>query len=375
MRTRIRALGLVAVLTLACLDGRNRRHFATAAAHTILATETAELPVTRCGSRFVAHAMVDGVGPFRFIIDTGSSANFVGSRMVEAAKLASTAVRVAVGTVGGRRRLDRAAHVATLRLGALEISDFDALVYETPTDGGGDVSAYDGVLGMSAFSSVTLTMDFRNGRVQAARAPLAAGESTSLFDFSTGVPVMWASWGEFAAPVVIDTGFSGEFALPRSGDWQFATAPGVRARSGRLGGDVLLGTLVLAQPSVRLTAHPALVGTDALRDVVLTLDARSRHVRFEGPRTIAARPVHGIGVSFREYKESWKIESVFDDTPASRAGLREGDRVVAIDTSPVGTFACGKWEERLRSSLAVRLDVERDGEPLEFMVGSTKLVD
>jgi predicted aspartyl protease len=374
-RAPARLVCAVAVLTLALLDCSGRQRLALAPAQTVLASERAELPVTRCGGRFVVQAVIDGAGPFRLVLDTGSSAILLGSRIADAAKLPSAGNGAVVGTVAGSRRLDRTVHVVALRVGQLELHDFKALVYATPDNLGGDARAYDGVLGMSAFSDVTLTLDFPRSRVFASRAPLPLDASTSEVDFSIGVPVVWASWGDFAVPAILDTGFTGEFALPHGGDWSFLTAPGLRARSGRLDGDVSFGSLVLATPSVRLTAQPALIGTEALRDVVLTLDAHNHRVRFEGPRTVASTPEQGIGASFREYEESWEVQSVFEDTPAALAGLHAGDRVVAIYELPVCAFACGKWQERVRSPHAVRLDVRRDGEPLAIVVGTATLLD
>ena len=39
----------------------------------------------------------------------------------------------------------------------------------------------------------------------------------------------------------------------------------------------------------------------------------------------------GVGLSVREVKAGLKVTTVFDDTPAKRAGIREGDEIVAVD--------------------------------------------
>ncbi|HSJ16781.1 MAG TPA: S41 family peptidase [Solirubrobacterales bacterium] len=39
----------------------------------------------------------------------------------------------------------------------------------------------------------------------------------------------------------------------------------------------------------------------------------------------------GVGLSVREVKAGLKVTTVFDDTPADRAGIREGDEIVAVD--------------------------------------------
>ena len=39
----------------------------------------------------------------------------------------------------------------------------------------------------------------------------------------------------------------------------------------------------------------------------------------------------GIGLSVREVKRGLRVTTVFDDTPAKRAGIREGDEILAVD--------------------------------------------
>ena len=39
----------------------------------------------------------------------------------------------------------------------------------------------------------------------------------------------------------------------------------------------------------------------------------------------------GIGLSVREVKRGLRVTTVFDDTPAKRAGVREGDEILAVD--------------------------------------------
>lgn len=361
-----------AVATAAIACGSDRR-FTPAPARTTLGVQTVEIPVSRCGTRFIMLATVDGAGPFRFLLDTGSSVTLLGSNVASAASLRSLPGGGVIDTTSGSRKLDRAVRVGSLRSGELEVGEFDALVYERSevTDG----RPFDGILGMSAFASVTLRLDYPAGRVSATRTPLREDDHTFTVDFSTGVPVVWASWGTFTVPAVLDSGYTGELALPRGGDWTFDTQPESRARYGRLHGDVSFANLVLAHPAVGWTDAPALIGGGALRDVVVTLDARNHLVRFDGPMTIARRSHRGIGVAFREGADSWEVVSAFDDTPATRAGLHVGDRVLAIDAAPVSTFGCGAWDDRLRKPDTVRLVVARGDQRLEFEIVPETLLE
>jgi len=59
-----------------------------------------------------------------------------------------------------------------------------------------------------------------------------------------------------------------------------------------------------------------------------------------------------------------RIVEVPAEGPAARAGLREGDRVIAIDGEPVRSLALAEIRERLRGRVGseVELEISRDGE-------------
>src|SRR5438477_7820894 len=90
MGLRASSLGALVMATTAAMTmlacGSDRR-FTAAPSRTTLGVQTAELPVLRCGTRFIVQATVDGAGPFRFLLDTGSSVTLLGSNVASAAGL------------------------------------------------------------------------------------------------------------------------------------------------------------------------------------------------------------------------------------------------------------------------------------------------
>jgi len=71
------------------------------------------------------------------------------------------------------------------------------------------------------------------------------------------------------------------------------------------------------------------------------------------------------------YSESGGLRVVeVAEGPAERAGLREGDRITAIDGDPVRSMALEEVVERLRGEIGseVEIEVVRDGELVTLVI-------
>ena len=86
----------------------------------------------------------------------------------------------------------------------------------------------------------------------------------------------------------------------------------------------------------------------------------------------------GIGIRFRTAPGEIRVTEVMEDTPASRIGLKEGDRIIAIDNEPTATLTSDGVVARLRGPARshVLLQVLRDGvdHPLDFDVERAHVV-
>jgi serine protease Do len=71
-----------------------------------------------------------------------------------------------------------------------------------------------------------------------------------------------------------------------------------------------------------------------------------------------------LGVNCVEYEGQLRVVRVNDDSPADRAGLRPGDRIVAIDSTPVATLEA-LWTRLWigEPERTVALQIERGGSP------------
>jgi membrane protease YdiL (CAAX protease family) len=121
-----------------------------------------------------------------------------------------------------------------------------------------------------------------------------------------------------------------------------------------------------ARRLVALAALDLLAATGFL--VLLTSGATESVSGLSGPAARAV-PAPRIGILFEPDSNEPRVHRVLEGTPAERAGLREGDRVEAIDGTAVTT------REALAAAIrsgepgrARRLTVRRDGVPVEIEV-------
>ena len=86
----------------------------------------------------------------------------------------------------------------------------------------------------------------------------------------------------------------------------------------------------------------------------------------------------GIGSIIMEYKGNVYISEPYEGSPAARAGLRPGDKIVMIDNDSVAGWGNKKVSEHLKgqAKTKLRVVVERpyhDGGPLEFNITREKI--
>jgi predicted aspartyl protease len=130
----------------------------------------------------VASVMINGKGPFRFMLDTGATRTVLSS--ATAAKLAlqsSPGDQILVRGVSGVTAVPLV-HVASVASGSLQISDVSAPVLSGPV-----LDGVDGILGMDGLSGMRLTADFVRDQV--------------LISNSSGVsqPALYAVRGHFVS--------------------------------------------------------------------------------------------------------------------------------------------------------------------------------
>jgi carboxyl-terminal processing protease len=113
----------------------------------------------------------------------------------------------------------------------------------------------------------------------------------------------------------------------------------------------------------------------AIQGMLSTLDPHSSYFTradFERLRQDHESKFYGIGVSILRRRDAVYVQAVVQNTPASRAGLRYGDRIVEVDDRDAREWTSEQVSKAVRGGRGepVRIKVERAGSeaPLYFQI-------
>lgn len=115
----------------------------------------------------------------------------------------------------------------------------------------------------------------------------------------------------------------------------------------------------------------------ALKGMLQSLDPHSSYMSEEDYRAFeseATGEFGGIGIEVAQEDQLLKVVAPIDGTPAARAGLRSGDRIVAIDGVSTAGMALTDTVSRLRGppGTSVTLGIARESEPEPIQVNLTR---
>jgi hypothetical protein len=176
----------------------------------------------------------------------------------------------------------------------------------------------------------------------------------------------WEPHGLLAAARTIPIRHTGGMSGP-------VTMRMARAQSVELGGYALLGPVVgFFQHNQGAKSWDGLVGNDILRRFRVVLDYSRRRMILE-PNAHLTDPFrpdltsNWTGMIGKDKKEGYEVTEVLDDSPASRAGVRAGDVVVAIDGRAVGAISDEDWFAMLKQEgRTLVFDVRRGDQTLKL---------
>ncbi|MGB6191998.1 MAG: retropepsin-like aspartic protease [Terracidiphilus sp.] len=242
--------------------------------------------------------MVNGQGPFRFIVDTGTGGQAIITPEL-ADKLQLPVIGQArLGDPSGQGRQDaKILSIQSLNLAGVEFTNVRALRHSLA----GEDDVCMGLLGFTLFREYLLTLDYPNHNLSLSQGSLAKDGEKSVLPFRMpyGVPIAPLSIGDERIEAQIDSGGIG-LTLPEklAVRLKFASTPVVYAngeslstrfqlKAARLGTDVHLGRYTFAQPVVEI--HPAFplvnLGACPMQNFTVTFDQRNLLVRFASDRT------------------------------------------------------------------------------------------
>ncbi len=351
---------------------------------TVIEGGRTEARLLRAGHIPAVMATVNGKGPYLFAVDTGTSATL----LVDSAFAEEHGFEV-VGEMMARDGMSGAeVPMSLMEVGTLEIGGarFEGLVGSShdfspiATALGADMA---GIIGFGLFSDCVFTVDFHLNKVVIEDGAALAHDDPGVVPLIAEIGIADVSIeinGE-QRRTHIDTGSRGGVMV--SNDYfeglEFTSEPRVVGQ-GRTVSSVfqifqadLVGSLRIAGFTVddpplqtsKIMDHGN-VGMQLLSNFTLTFDQRNSLMRFERPRGAGPvkikEPRKRLGIQPSIQGDRVMLDAVMTGSPAHAAGLREGDRIVAINGKPIAELrgpALGK-EMRVRPSIVFVVD--RGGE-------------
>jgi clan AA aspartic protease (TIGR02281 family) len=202
--------------------------------------------------RIIVPVMINGQGPFRFVMDTGANRSVLANHMLEKLGLAFSdeAMSVELSGVTGQARV-RTVAIKRLQAGALQLENIDMPVI------GATMADLDGVLGTEGLEGKRLTVDFVRDRITIEeshneRAPPGFLVLSAKFKYGQLLMVD-ATVGKVKTKAVIDTGAENSLGTEKLRQaLQFQMTDRVAGSSRVVGvtADVQTGDLVFA-PLIR----------------------------------------------------------------------------------------------------------------------------
>jgi hypothetical protein len=330
------------------------------------------VPARLVSNFFLVETKWGGEGPFRLLIDTGSSATLVSADLAKRFRLKERkpAETVAVRSASGEVATLEAVTLRRLWIGDAVFEQVPARIFDFS-----DLSHHlglqiDAAIGFPVFRDVVLTLDYPGSRLVLSPRDLPGAVpagATIAFNNEQSIPLIPVQLGNESFIVLVDSGSDGALSInpvglhprfiagPRPGPVVASLVGDRRRMVGRVGAPLLIGSFTVDQPVADLTDDLSAVGGELLRHFVLTFDQKRNQVTFartDGePVRLAAR--RSTGLSFARSPAYWRVLSVVPDTPALQLGVQAGDLCVRVNGEVVEAWPLARYEQLLRSATSV----------------------
>jgi hypothetical protein len=315
------------------------------------------IPAQIVGNHFIVETRWDKHGPWRFLVDTGSSVTLVSPEFASRygfQQSTTTNPPVRIRSADGATVSLPAINLKRLELGDARFLNVPAFSYDFTALSAHFGMKIDGILGFPLFRDVVFSLDYPQSRLvitTAGPTPLLPG-SLIPFNNERRTPIVSLALGDKSFTTLIDSGSDGSLMLnpfglhpeftygPRQGG-TVGTLTGDRSQQiGRLRQPLAIGAYTLEQPLVDLTDQLSSIGGDVLKHFCVTFDPPRNQVTFFRDSTAVIPPGarRSTGLSFTKTPAYWRVVGVVPGSPAETAGIQRGDLVARINGEPVSAW-------------------------------------
>ena len=364
------------------------------------------IPFELVDNRIFVDVMLEGRGPFKFILDTGG----YGGISVETAKKIGAKLGNEVEGRGAGETVVKAweTSVAETRIGGLVLKDQDYRVFDFSDMRhvfGSQV--FDGIIGLPVFSQAVVRVDYARRLLtftEASKFSYSGGGAPVPFELERFLPIIRGEVDETPVRLGLDTGDRSAFTLKspfvEQQKLREKYAPKVEAVTGwGIGGPIRAQVVRLRalkfgpfhvdgavtrfslQKAGAFAANDTAgnVGGAILKQFTVTFDYTRRRLYFEKNRTYGRRDTYdraGLWLSGSTDGRSFEVFDVIERGPAAEAGLKVGDRVVRIDGRNVESLRLIAARNELKDARrkSVRLTVQDGAGTREVVVKLRDLV-
>ena len=256
-----------------------------------------DVPMLSRGASPAVNVMVNGQGPFLFLIDTGAQGDARADSSLVSKLGLKPSGQTESGDGSGRTRTVEQVTLDRLSLGQLEFRNVEAPSRDYNTSA--RVAPIAGILGFNLFRGHLLTLDFLNRRVRVESGSLLPADGKTILDYDApyDTPILEAVMGGFRLAADVDSGDTGGISFPAalvrilpqlSGPKAVGTGRTVSnafvLSEVKLRGVLRIGEHELADPTIRFNeVHDNInLGAQFLSAYTLTFDQRNRRVRIVG---------------------------------------------------------------------------------------------
>jgi len=366
--------------------------------------KTVTLPFRLLNNHVYVEAMVNGKGPYTFIVDTGGH-TLISPRVAAEAGLHTVGEGASTGAGEGKSTTGFA-HYREIALGPVRLTDQPAFItniYDPSIEG----IPVDGMVGFELFSRFAVRLDYGAKTMTvsdfAAFDPRGAGTPVP-FKFYDHLPSVHGMIDDLPARFDIDTGSRSEIDItsPFVGRHQLKARyqPGISAITGwGVGGpsrsyvvrvpSITLGSVKVPSVvsglstdkagSISDPSYDGNIGSGLLKrfDVSFDYQHQTMYLKPLDPQPADAGRFDRSGMWINAADAGFSVTDVAPGGPAEAAGLRKGDVITAINGKPARPAELSDARTQLRSLPAgssVELQLQRAGAPLTVRVQLRDLI-